>query len=204
MVRPDKVKKGPGGVIAAVEPGSLGAKHGLQPGDRLLAINNQRLRDIIDVQYYGAEEMLDLLLERNGEQVRLAVERDYDEGLGLAFENLTFDVDIRRCANNCDFCFVKQNARGMRRSLYIKDDDYRYSFLFGNFVTLTNLTDDDWAAPGTAAAQSSLCVGARYRPGTAQALSVPQERTRRGWPVAAPGRVGDRSSYPSSARARPE
>jgi putative radical SAM enzyme (TIGR03279 family) len=144
MVRSEGVKKGPGGVIATVGQGSLAARYKLQPGDRLLAINDHPLRDIIDVQYYGAEEALNLLLERKGQQVRLAVERDYDEDLGLTFENPTFDGDIRHCANNCEFCFVKQNAPGMRRSLYIKDDDYRYSFLFGNFVTLTNLTDDDW------------------------------------------------------------
>jgi putative radical SAM enzyme (TIGR03279 family) len=136
--------KGPGGVITAVEPGSLGEEIGLQPGDRLVAINDHPLRDVIDVQFYGAEEMLDLLVERRGEPWLIEVERDYDQGLGLTFVNPTFDVDIRRCANNCDFCFVKQNAPGMRRSLYVKDDDYRYSFLFGNFVTLTNLTDDDW------------------------------------------------------------
>ncbi len=132
-------------MISAVEPGSLGEEIGLEPGDRLLAINDQPLRDLIDVQFYGAEEELELLVERGGEQWLIEVERDYDENLGLTFANPTFDVEIRRCANNCDFCFVKQNARGMRRSLYVKDDDYRHSFLFGNFVTLTNLTEDDWA-----------------------------------------------------------
>jgi putative radical SAM enzyme (TIGR03279 family) len=139
------VKQGSGGVIASVERESLAARAGLQPGDRLIAIDDRPLRDIIDVQFYGAEEMFDLLVERGGEQWWIRVGRDYDEELGLTFVNPTFDVDIRRCANNCEFCFVKQNARGMRRSLYIKDDDYRYSFLFGNFVTLTNLTDDDWS-----------------------------------------------------------
>ena len=137
--------KRPGGVISAVEPGSLAALAGLRPGDELLAINDRPLRDIIDVQFYGAEEMLALSVARGGERLRVELERAYDQDLGLSFVNPTFDVDIRRCANNCDFCFVKQNARGMRRSLYIKDDDYRYSFLFGNFVTLTNLTGDDWA-----------------------------------------------------------
>jgi putative radical SAM enzyme (TIGR03279 family) len=136
--------KSPGGVIAVVEPGSLGEEIGLVAGDRLLAINDHLLRDLIDVQFYGAEETLALLVERDAEQWLIEVERDYGEELGLTFANPTFDVDIRRCANNCAFCFVKQNARGMRRSLYIKDDDYRYSFLFGNFVTLTNLTDGDW------------------------------------------------------------
>jgi putative radical SAM enzyme (TIGR03279 family) len=137
--------KRPGGVIAAVEPGSLAQRAGLEPGDELLAINGYPLRDVIDVQFYGAEETLELQVARGAKRWRIDIERDYDEDLGLAFINPTFDVDIRRCANNCDFCFVKQNAPGMRRSLYIKDDDYRHSFLFGNFVTLTNLTAGDWA-----------------------------------------------------------
>lgn len=137
--------KVPGGVIASVESGGLGEAVGLKPGDRLVTINDRALRDIIDVQFYSAEEVLKLVVEREGQQMLIQVERDYDQELGLSFAHPTFDVDIRRCANNCDFCFVKQNAPGMRRSLYVKDDDYRYSFLFGNFVTLTNLTGDDWA-----------------------------------------------------------
>ena len=137
--------KVPGGVIAAVEPSSLGQAVGIRPGDRLLAINGHSLRDVIDVRFYGAEERLELLVERAGERLLIEADRQYDQDLGLTFTRLTFDVDIRRCANNCDFCFVKQNAPGMRRSLYVKDDDYRYSFLSGSFVTLTNLTGDDWA-----------------------------------------------------------
>ena len=137
------MNKAPGGVIATVEPGSLADEIGLHPGDELIAINGHPLRDIIDVQFYGAEETLELEVVRAGQPWSIEVERDYEEELGLSFVNPTFDVDIRRCANNCDFCFVKQNAPGMRRSLYVKDDDYRYSFLFGNFVTLTNLTGDD-------------------------------------------------------------
>jgi putative radical SAM enzyme (TIGR03279 family) len=134
----------PGGVITAVEPGGLGEEIGLRPGDQLLAINGHALRDTIDVQFYAAEEDLELLVEQDGEQSLITAGRDYGQELGLAFANPTFDVDVRRCANNCDFCFVRQNAPGMRRSLYVKDDDYRYSFLFGNFVTLTNLNDNDW------------------------------------------------------------
>jgi putative radical SAM enzyme (TIGR03279 family) len=143
-LRCSAVQKGPGGVIAAVEPGSLAERLGLIQGEQLVAINGHLLRDIIDVQFYGAEETLELLVVRHGETRLIEVERGYAEPLGLSFVNPTFDVDVRRCANNCEFCFVKQNAPGMRRSLYVKDDDYRYSFLFGNFVTLTNLTDEDW------------------------------------------------------------
>ena len=135
----------PGGVIESIAPGSVGEELGLRPGDVLLAINGQPVRDVIDVQFYGAEEFVQLLVERQGEEWLLEGERDYGEELGLSFVHPTFDVDIRRCANNCDFCFVKQNAPGMRKSLYVKDDDYRYSFLLGHFVTLTNLTAEDWA-----------------------------------------------------------
>ncbi|MGD8792207.1 MAG: DUF512 domain-containing protein, partial [Anaerolineae bacterium] len=133
-----------GGMVEAIEPGSLADELGLQPGDRLLAINGHALRDVIDVRFYGAEEDLALEVARGGETWLVEGVRDYDRELGLSFAHPTFDVDIRRCANRCDFCFVKHNPRGLRRSLYVKDDDYRYSFLFGNFVTLTNLTKDDW------------------------------------------------------------
>ena len=135
----------PGGMIESVAPGSVGEELGLRSGDVLLAINGQPVRDVIDVQFYGAEETLQLLVAREGRQRLLDGERGYGDELGLSFVHPTFDVDIRRCANNCDICFVKQNAPGMRKSLFIKDDDYRYSFLFGHFVTLTNLTTADWA-----------------------------------------------------------
>jgi putative radical SAM enzyme (TIGR03279 family) len=139
------MSKQPRGVITEVLPGKVGQRAGLKRGDVLLAINEHSLRDVIDVQFYAAEETLDLLIERDGREQLFKIERNPGEEMGLTFANPTFDVGIRRCSNNCDFCFVKQNAPGMRQSLYIKDDDYRYSFLFGNFVTLTNLTGEDWA-----------------------------------------------------------
>lgn len=133
-----------GGLIVSVLPGSLGHRLDLQSGDRLVAINGNPVRDIIDVQFYGAEEELELLVERQGRRQSITAVRGYGDELGLAFAHPTFDVDVRRCSNNCDFCFVKHNPRGMRRSLYVKDDDYRYSFLHGSFVTLTNLREEDW------------------------------------------------------------
>jgi len=133
-----------GGVIAEVRSGSIAAELGLRPGDVLLSIDGHVLRDVIDYRFYGAEEELELAVERGGERIVYQVERDYDQGLGIEFAAPTFD-GLRRCNNRCEFCFLKGMPRGMRRPLYIKDDDYRYSFLFGNFVTLTNLTEDDWA-----------------------------------------------------------
>lgn len=133
-----------GGRIVGVEPGSVAAAVGLQPGDELLAINDETVEDVIDVQFHGADEWLELLVRRDGEYLLFEAERDYEQALGLTFAHPTFDVDIRRCNNLCPFCFVLQMPARLRRTLYIKDDDYRYSFLFGHFVTLTNLSEHDW------------------------------------------------------------
>ena len=137
----------PGGLIATVAPGSLAGRVGLQSKDELLAINDQRVRDVVDVQFYAAEERLALRARRDGREFTVRAERRYGEPLGLEFEQPTFD-GIRRCSNSCEFCFVVQMAPGLRRSLYVKDDDYRYSFLFGNYVTLTNLEQADWERIG--------------------------------------------------------
>ncbi len=133
-----------GGQISGIEPGSVAEALGLQPGDELLAINGAPVEDVIDVQFYGAEEHLTLTIRRNGEVRQFEAERAYNQPLGLAFTHPTFDTDIRRCNNLCEFCFVLQMAPKFRRTLYIKDDDYRYSFLFGHYVTLTNLNEHDW------------------------------------------------------------
>ncbi len=138
-----------GGIIAGVEPDSLAADLGLVPGDELLAVNGFPVEDVIDVQFYAAEEHVELTVRRDapdGIGVRefvLGSEREYDQPLGLEFTHPTFDIDIRRCNNLCTFCFVLQMAPKLRRTLYIKDDDYRYSFLYGHFVTLTNLDARD-------------------------------------------------------------
>jgi putative radical SAM enzyme (TIGR03279 family) len=144
MRAPRLPSRPPGGVVAALEPGGVGEAAGLRPGDRLLSINGQSLRDVVDARFYGAEDQLDLAVERAGARFSVRVERAFGQALGIDFQHPTFDVDIRRCANDCDFCFVKMNAPGMRPSLSVKDDDYRYSFLFDHFVTLTNLSRADW------------------------------------------------------------
>ncbi len=133
-----------GGQITGVEPGSVAAEIGLQAGDELLVINDHKVEDVIDVQFYGADEALELLIRRDGELLLFEAERDYNQALGLAFIHPTFDTDIRRCNNLCPFCFVLQMPPKFRRTMYIKDDDYRYSFLYGHFVTLTNLSEHDW------------------------------------------------------------
>jgi putative radical SAM enzyme (TIGR03279 family) len=130
-------------MIVGMSSGSIAAKLGLKPGDVLLSINGHMLRDVIDYRFYGAEEELELVVEQGGERIVYEAERGYDQELGIEFAEPTFD-GIRLCNNRCEFCFFKGMPPGMRHSLYVKDDDYRYSFLFGNYITLTNLTEDDW------------------------------------------------------------
>lgn len=131
-------------MVARVLPGSIAEELALKAGDYIISINGYVLHDVIDYRFYGAEECLELLVRRGDEELLFEVERDYDEELGLEFAEPTFD-GIRPCVNHCSFCFVKGMPRGLRSSLYVKDDDYRYSFLFGNFITLTNLSEADWA-----------------------------------------------------------
>ncbi len=136
-----------GGTISAVGADSLAGRVGLQPEDELIFINGRSLRDVIDVRFYSAEERLTLRVRRKEKEFTVGAERRYDEPLGLEFAHPTFD-GIRRCNNRCEFCFVAQMPPGLRRSLYVRDDDYRYSFLFGNYITLTNLDEADWARIG--------------------------------------------------------
>ena len=132
------------GKILTVPEGSLAEELELVPGDKILEINGMKLRDIIDVSFAFACEEVEMLVEHeDGQQELFEFDKDYDEELGVEFESAVFD-GIRHCANNCYFCFVDQVAPNMRDSLSIKDDDYRMSFLYGNFITLTNMVDRDF------------------------------------------------------------
>jgi len=131
-------------VVDRVEPGSIGDELGFQPGDRLLSINGVRPRDLIDLQFLVGEEELTLQVQDpDGTIHQVELEKDADEGLGLAFTEALFD-GLKQCNNHCPFCFIDQQPSGHRRSLYVKDDDYRLSFLYGSYLTLTNLAPADW------------------------------------------------------------
>ena len=133
---------GKGHRIKAVDPGSIGEELGLEPGDRLLTIDGNEIEDIFDYEYYvGSESMVMVVEKENGEEWELEIEHDYED-LGLTFENGLMS-EYKSCCNKCIFCFIDQMPPGMRETLYFKDDDSRLSFLQGNYVTLTNMSDRD-------------------------------------------------------------
>jgi NifB/MoaA-like Fe-S oxidoreductase len=134
---------GAGGAVASITAGSIASEIGLLPGDLILAVGERRLRDVIDYRFATAEERIELLVRRGDEETIYEIEKDPDEELGIEFVEPLFDR-LRTCNNKCPFCFLTQMPKGMRKSLYLKDDDYRLGFLYGNFVTLTNLAEDDW------------------------------------------------------------
>ena len=130
--------------IKEVTPGSVAEQVGLRPGDALVSIDGRPVGDVIDVHFYASADTVELVWQTPaGEQVEEDGVDVGPEGLGLEFTQPTSD-GIRICNNRCVFCFVDQSPARMRRTLYIKDDDFRYSFLAANFVTLTNLSDADW------------------------------------------------------------
>ncbi|MEC9029559.1 MAG: DUF512 domain-containing protein, partial [Cyanobacteriota bacterium] len=131
-------------VVASVEQGSIGEQLGFEPGDQLLSVNGVRPRDLIDYRYLIVEEELHLeVRDATGAFHQVDLEKDSDDGLGLAFTEALFD-GLRQCNNHCPFCFIDQPPFGRRNSLYLKDDDYRLSFLYGSYLTLTNLKEADW------------------------------------------------------------
>ena len=131
-------------LITNVLPDSISAEIGFEPGDAIVAINGTRPRDLIDYQFLCADEVLELeVLDAAGKSHSVEIEKDYDDDLGLEFETALFDGLIQ-CNNRCPFCFIDQQPPGKRQSLYLKDDDYRLSFLYGSYLTLTNLTQKEW------------------------------------------------------------
>ena len=144
LVNADEVRLPQAALVDAVEPESIADELGIQPGDQLLSINGVRPRDLIDLQFLVTAEDLTLEVQDPDGTIHVVeLEKDADEGLGLAFSEALFD-GLRQCNNHCPFCFIDQQPPGHRRSLYLKDDDYRLSFLYGSYLTLTNLTAEDW------------------------------------------------------------
>ena len=131
-------------MISRVLPDSIAEELGLEPGDRLVSVNGQPVEDVFDYRYLMNEELVVLLVEKpDGEEWELEVEKEYEEDLGIEFENGGLMDDYRSCSNKCIFCFIDQMPPNMRETLYFKDDDSRLSFLQGNYVTLTNMSEQD-------------------------------------------------------------
>ncbi len=130
-------------IISSVAPGSIAQEMGIEPGDALLEVNGKSPEDVFDYRYLmNEEEVLVLIRKANGEEWELEIEKEYEDDLGIEFENGLMD-DYRSCRNKCIFCFIDQLPKGMRSTLYFKDDDSRLSFLQGNYLTLTNMSEHD-------------------------------------------------------------
>ncbi len=133
-----QVKSNSGVEIEKIRKGGIAEKAGLQPEDKLISVNGHKINDAIDLMFYSSEQDLKLLVSRNRERITVNAGpgSDITGDLGIVLK----PFKIRSCMNNCVFCFVSQLPKGMRKTLYLKDDDYRMSFLFGNYITMTNLT----------------------------------------------------------------
>lgn len=132
-----------GHLINSVSEGSIAEELGVEPGDYLISINGNEIEDVFDYRFLVDDEYIEMVIRKaDGEEWELEIEKDYDEEIGIDFENGLMD-DYRRCHNKCIFCFIDQMPKGMRETLYFKDDDSRLSFLQGNYVTLTNMSDHD-------------------------------------------------------------
>ena len=130
-------------VISEVLKNSIAQELEFEKGDKIISVNNTKMQDMIDYRFLINSENIEIEVEKkNGETEIYEIEKDFDEDLGIVFESAVFDR-IKPCTNHCVFCFVDQQPKGLRETLYIKDDDYRLSFLQGTYVTLTNLTEKD-------------------------------------------------------------
>ena len=127
-------------IIKTIEPGSIAEELELEPGDELLRVNGEIIEDVFDYHFQTNDTYLELTIrKKDGEEWDLEIEKEYDEEIGITFENEFMD-QYRSCSNNCIFCFIDQLPPGLRDSLYFKDDDWRMSFVMGNYVTLTNMS----------------------------------------------------------------
>lgn len=130
-------------IVSAVTPGSIAEEMEIEPGDVLVSVNGQEPEDVFDYRYLmNEEEVLIVIRKPDGEEWELEIEKEYEDDLGMEFENGLMD-DYRSCRNKCMFCFIDQLPKGMRDTLYFKDDDSRLSFLQGNYLTLTNMSEHD-------------------------------------------------------------
>ncbi len=131
-------------VIDSIDHNSIAFELGFESGDSIVSINGIKPRDLIDYQILISEEILEIsVLDKDKKIHKITIEKDQDSGLGINFKDALFD-SLKECNNNCPFCFIDQQPAGKRKSLYLKDDDYRLSFLYGSYLTLTNLRDKDW------------------------------------------------------------
>ncbi|MDC2975644.1 TIGR03279 family radical SAM protein [Prochlorococcus sp. AH-736-D23] len=130
--------------IESIEADSIAQEIGFESGDSIISINGKKPRDLIDYQILISEENLEIsVLDKNHQIHNISIEKDQDVNLGINFKDALFD-SIKQCNNRCPFCFIDQQPSGKRKSLYVKDDDYRLSFLYGSYLTLTNLKKEDW------------------------------------------------------------
>jgi putative radical SAM enzyme (TIGR03279 family) len=125
--------------IIDIIKGSIADELGIQAGDKIISINDNEITDRLDYRYYTSGEFVEILIRRNDTDYLFEIEKDFDEPLGITVE----DMRLQSCGNKCIFCFVNQNPKGLRKPLYFKDEDYRYSFLYGHYVTMTTMTDSD-------------------------------------------------------------
>ena len=132
-------------IVNKVLPQSIAEELEISPGDEILSIDDLKMADMIDYNFMCKSDFLTLEIKKKNDEIEvIEIEKDYDEDLGIVFESAVFDK-IKPCLNHCIFCFVDQQPKGLRDTLYIKDDDYRLSYLQGTYITLTNLTDKDKA-----------------------------------------------------------
>lgn len=130
-------------LVDSVLENSIAEELEIEKGDEILSIDGCKMQDMIDYNFYMKSELLTIeIKKKNGEIEEIEIEKDYDDDLGIVFESAVFDR-VKPCLNHCIFCFVDQQPKGLRDTLYVKDDDYRLSYLQGTYITLTNLKEED-------------------------------------------------------------